>query len=435
MCGTAASISPMRCRSDLNVVLSAGYSYTDVSRDFTSRTLEFRDGGRQLANETILPFDILADPVSPLPRIDRFQRNLSQRNDDRYAEHPVSRRSHRAWRLCQGRGRVDRRRPPGSGRTLRIWRSIDHHWSIISAPTRAAISSRPLNNDYFLPAATLTWNFADDFQFRVNGSKTVARPQFRELAPIPFQDVESDRSFSGNPFLVDSELINAEARVEYYPGRGERISIAGFYKNIDNPIETIARRERKPPERHIRQCAERGPLWRRDRTGEILSARRLVLQRPLCHQADRAFRRTTPTASRASRPTRTTWCAFTARRTTSSNCPPIRCSSMAARLPGSPNISPICNSVSKIPNSCSKSRFCLAMPATASPIAVPRNTGGGIDPDIVESPGLRLDIVAREGFDISGQEFELKFEARNITGTRLLRATIWRRLYRAEQCL
>src|SRR5690606_34425755 len=32
---------------------------------------------------------------------------------------------------------------------------------------------------------------------------------------------------------------NAEARIEYYPGRDERISLAGFYKDIKNPIETF----------------------------------------------------------------------------------------------------------------------------------------------------------------------------------------------------
>ena len=37
-------------------------------------------------------------------------------------------------------------------------------------------------------------------------------------------------------------------------------------------------------------------------------------------------------------------------------------------------------------------------------------------PDVVERPGLQLDFVAREGFDVAGRELELKFEARNITG-------------------
>jgi outer membrane receptor protein involved in Fe transport len=41
------------------------------------------------------------------------------------------------------------------------------------------------------------------------------------------------------------------------------------------------------------------------------------------------------------------------------------------------------------------------------------NTG---QPDIYEYPGIRLDFVARQGFDVRGHEVELKFEARNLTG-------------------
>jgi outer membrane receptor protein involved in Fe transport len=96
-----------------------------------------------------------------------------------------------------------------------------------------------LDNDYFLPAATITWEVAPDLQLRVSGSKTIARPQFRELVEQIFFDPESNREFRGNPFLIDSELINAEARAEYYFGGQDRISIAGFFKDIENPIEAI----------------------------------------------------------------------------------------------------------------------------------------------------------------------------------------------------
>lgn len=39
-------------------------------------------------------------------------------------------------------------------------------------------------------------------------------------------------------------------------------------------------------------------------------------------------------------------------------------------------------------------------------------------PDILENPGLRLDLVLREGIKLAGQEIDLKFEARNLTGQR-----------------
>ena len=96
----------------------------------------------------------------------------------------------------------------------------------------------PLVNDYLLPAATLTWNFADNQQVRFGASKTIARPQFRELAPQQYQDPDSDRQFYGNPYLVDSELVNLDARYEWFFGAGEYFTVGGFYKQIDNPIES-----------------------------------------------------------------------------------------------------------------------------------------------------------------------------------------------------
>ncbi|HEX8443263.1 MAG TPA: TonB-dependent receptor [Allosphingosinicella sp.] len=107
-------------------------------------------------------------------------------------------------------------------------------------PIGAGTSASLIENDYFVPAATLTWNFAENMQLRAHASKTIARPQFRELAPQIFQDFESDREFTGNPFLQDSELFNAEARYEWYFARGQRFSLSGFYKKIDKPIEAAA---------------------------------------------------------------------------------------------------------------------------------------------------------------------------------------------------
>jgi outer membrane receptor protein involved in Fe transport len=102
----------------------------------------------------------------------------------------------------------------------------------IANPTRIA-------KDYFLPSATVTWEAIDNLQLRLSGSKTIARPQFRELVEQTYFDPESNRRFRGNPFLQDSELINAEARLEYYLGGPSRVSLAGFYKHIDKPIENF----------------------------------------------------------------------------------------------------------------------------------------------------------------------------------------------------
>ncbi|MEM9086614.1 MAG: TonB-dependent receptor [Pseudomonadota bacterium] len=108
--------------------------------------------------------------------------------------------------------------------------------SVFNTPIPGATPTN-LFNDYFLPSGTITWEPVDDLQVRVSASQTIARPQFRELVEQVYFDPESNREFVGNPLLDDSELLNIEARLEYYLGGPDRISIAGFFKDIDNPIE------------------------------------------------------------------------------------------------------------------------------------------------------------------------------------------------------
>jgi outer membrane receptor protein involved in Fe transport len=96
-----------------------------------------------------------------------------------------------------------------------------------------------LENDYILPAATVTWNFASDLQLRLGYSETIARPQFREFANSGFFDPETQRSYRGFDGLVDSRLTNYDARLEYYLGRDQFITGALFHKEIENPIEEV----------------------------------------------------------------------------------------------------------------------------------------------------------------------------------------------------
>lgn len=91
----------------------------------------------------------------------------------------------------------------------------------------------------FLPAFTITWNPVDDLQVRGGYSKTLTRPQFRELAPTQFVNTETDQNFVGNPFLVNAEIENFDIRGEYYFSRGEFLTFGVFYKDLTTPIEEI----------------------------------------------------------------------------------------------------------------------------------------------------------------------------------------------------
>lgn len=94
-----------------------------------------------------------------------------------------------------------------------------------------------IEEEYVLPATTVTWNFAEDMQLRLAASRTIGRPQFRELSPLQYTDPDSDRLFIGNPYLVDTEILNLDARWEWYFARQQYVTFGVFYKDLEKPVE------------------------------------------------------------------------------------------------------------------------------------------------------------------------------------------------------
>lgn len=95
----------------------------------------------------------------------------------------------------------------------------------------------PLEEDFILPAATATFTIGDGIQLRLAASKTINRPQFRELTPSIFVNTDTDDRFVGNPFLRNSKSTNLDARIEYYFGANQFVTLGGFYKDFTDPIE------------------------------------------------------------------------------------------------------------------------------------------------------------------------------------------------------
>jgi len=112
---------------------------------------------------------------------------------------------------------------------------------------RQNVAEQKTNEDYFLPAVTLTWTFADNMQARFGYSETITRPQFRELGFALFTDSELNERFVGNPFLVDTEITNYDARFEWYFGRDQFITAGLFYKELENPIVEFLRNSAEDP--------------------------------------------------------------------------------------------------------------------------------------------------------------------------------------------
>ncbi len=88
-----------------------------------------------------------------------------------------------------------------------------------------------------LPSVNITFNPDSKSNIRLAGSRTVARPEFREIAEFAFFDFEQIASTKGSSTLKRSSIINADVRYEWYPKAGEVISAGVFYKNFTDPIE------------------------------------------------------------------------------------------------------------------------------------------------------------------------------------------------------
>jgi TonB-dependent receptor len=88
-----------------------------------------------------------------------------------------------------------------------------------------------------LPSLNLTLSPSTKHSIRASASRTIARPEFREIAPFSFFDYEVNYAVNGNPDLKRSSILNGDLRYEWYPKGGEAVTIGAFYKKFDDPIE------------------------------------------------------------------------------------------------------------------------------------------------------------------------------------------------------
>lgn len=91
-----------------------------------------------------------------------------------------------------------------------------------------------------IPAVNLTYALTGSSNLRLAGSRTLARPQFRELSPFLYADYFGDVPIRGNPFLVRSRVLNLDARWEWFASHRAVVSLGGFLKEFEDPIEPIA---------------------------------------------------------------------------------------------------------------------------------------------------------------------------------------------------
>ena len=90
-----------------------------------------------------------------------------------------------------------------------------------------------------LPSLALNMGLAGSQQLRISLSRTLARPEYRELAEVQYRDVIGGENVLGNPNLQRTFIHNADVRWEWYPGAGQILGVGAFAKRFIRPVERI----------------------------------------------------------------------------------------------------------------------------------------------------------------------------------------------------
>ena len=117
---------------------------------------------------------------------------------------------------------------------------LERSSTIVSAEPTVGnrVRVNPLYTDV-LPSLLFNVKMTDAQNLRFSATRTLSRPEYRELAEVQYRDVIGGENVIGNPALQRTLISNFDARWEWYPDAGEVFSVGLFAKRFDKPIERI----------------------------------------------------------------------------------------------------------------------------------------------------------------------------------------------------
>jgi len=208
-----------------------GYTYDKKDRNFDARIFGFRNipGGNFLQKDRILQLSIdqIFQPENINPSFIEIV-EITQPTDSYQSEQYI----HAAYLMTDFE----------PVRRLKFITGLRYEHSIQKMDSYSR-TGEPINiessyNDIF-PSLNVTYQISDNINIRAAYSRTIARPEFRELAPFTYFDFVSNELVQGNTNLKRSLITNYDLRFEYYPAPKELLAVSIFYKKFINPIEQI----------------------------------------------------------------------------------------------------------------------------------------------------------------------------------------------------
>ena len=210
--------------SGLPAKLKFGPAFSNRDRDFEMRRFRYRVPTG--AFDLTLPAEELLAPENIAPGGVSFDEETQPRDNFRASQ-----------RIIGGYGMLDL---PLVAERLRLVGGVrfeDSHIRLNTFDDQGRDVHPVKDNQDWLPGVNLVFSPREDMNFRLGYSRSVSRPEFRELSPTQFPSPRGLRPVIGNPDLVETKIANYDARWEWFFSPLELVSLSYFHKELDKPIE------------------------------------------------------------------------------------------------------------------------------------------------------------------------------------------------------
>ncbi|MDT0685171.1 TonB-dependent receptor [Autumnicola psychrophila] len=213
--------------TDNNVYLQFGGNYRNKERDFYSRFFGVEENGLNRVNPSSI--DNLTDALST----ENFRNDnltLNRLNPDLYEATLESYSGFAAFNYGFGKWNFN-----VGARYQKD--NLDVVFDVNNYPAnRPNYSFQSYDNIY--PSFNIKFSPNENSNLRLAASKTITLPEFKEIAPFEYVS-QTGQITRGNPELDASNNLNLDLKYELFPKSGQLISLTGFYKKIEDPINRV----------------------------------------------------------------------------------------------------------------------------------------------------------------------------------------------------
>lgn len=213
-------------KENQEVDISVGGNYRYKERDFNSKFY----GLEETSTNSLTPSSI--DNISEVLNPGNLQNDLLDINElqaDRYQADLTSAAGFVAFNYSKSEWNLN-----AGLRYQRDEMGLDYN--VGNIPGR--IGSSKLSHSNVYPALNFRYALNERQNIRLAASKTITLPEFKEVSPFEYVS-QTGQVTRGNPDLVASTNYNLDVKWEFFPTTGQLLSVTGFYKSINDPINKV----------------------------------------------------------------------------------------------------------------------------------------------------------------------------------------------------